>query len=186
MQCNVCIYWHAILAEINSVIKTCREEDNFPEDVAQQIYGILHQRHKELFNKDGNGRISTVKDLFYAGLYLDPGKHYQSQHSSYLWLWKSHLTFEYCISAVYLQSDADIFKTDAVPEAQTVDYTNICHPPIFQAVAKFLYQTAIDEIGTGEQVAFTRWQGHALEFDEQFSGEIHQYAQQQYPYNDAI
>lgn len=94
--------------------------------------------------------------------------------------------FEYCIRAVYLQSDADIFKTDAVPEAQTVDYSGICHPPIFQVVAKFLYQTAIDEIGTGEQEAFTHWQGRAPEFDEQFSNEIRRYARQQYPYNDAI
>ena len=81
--------------------------------------------------------------------------------------------FKYCIPTVYLQSDADIFKTDAVPEAQTVDYSGIRHPPIFQAVAKFLYQTAIDEIGTGEQEAFTRWQGRAPEFDEQFSNEIY-------------
>lgn len=44
-ECNtgdVCIYWHAILAEIDSVIKSGREEDDFPEEVAQQIYGILH------------------------------------------------------------------------------------------------------------------------------------------------
>jgi hypothetical protein len=76
-ECNagdVCIYWHAILAEIDSVIKSCRKENDFPEDVAQQIYGILHQRHEELFDK--NGRISTARDLFYAELYLDPGKHY--------------------------------------------------------------------------------------------------------------
>lgn len=78
-ECNagdVCIYWHAILAEIDSVIKSSRNEDDIPEDVAQQIYGIMHRRHEELFNKDGNGRISTAKDLFYAGLYLDPGKRY--------------------------------------------------------------------------------------------------------------
>ena len=57
-ECNagdVCIYWHAILAEIDSVIKSGREEDDFPEEVAQQIYGILHRRYEELFNKDGNG-----------------------------------------------------------------------------------------------------------------------------------
>ena len=87
---------------------------------------------------------------------------------------------------MYLQSDADIFKTDTVPEAKTVDYDGIHHPPIFQAVAKFLYQTAIKEIGTGEQEAFTRWRGRAPEFDEQFASEIRRYARQQYPYNDAI
>jgi hypothetical protein len=77
-ECNtgdISLYWHAILAEIDSVIKSCTMENDFPKDVAQQIYGILHRRHEELFNKDGNGRISTVRDLFYAGLYLDPGKH---------------------------------------------------------------------------------------------------------------
>jgi hypothetical protein len=87
---------------------------------------------------------------------------------------------------VYLQSDADIFKTDAVPEATTVDYSGIHHPPVFQAVAKFLYQTAINEIGKGEQEAFTRWRGRAPEFDEQFASEIRRYARQQYPYNDSI
>jgi hypothetical protein len=80
----------------------------------------------------------------------------------------------------------DIFKTGTVPEANTVDYSGIRHPPIFQAVAKFLYQTAIDEIGTGEQEAFTCWRGRAPEFDEQFASEIRRYARQQYPYNDAI
>ena len=93
---------------------------------------------------------------------------------------------KYYNPSVYLQSDANIFKTDTVPEAKTVDYNGICHPPIFQAVAKFLYQTAIDEIGTGEQEAFSHWRGRAPEFDEQFASEIHQYARQQYPYNNAI
>ena len=94
--------------------------------------------------------------------------------------------FKCYISAVYLQSDADIFKTDAVPEATTVDYSGIRHPPVFQAVAKFLYQTAINKIGKGEQEAFTRWRGRVPEFDEKFASEIRRYARQQYPYNDPI
>jgi hypothetical protein len=80
---------------------------------------------------------------------------------------------KYYNPAVYLQSDADIFKTDTVPKTKTVDYSGIRHPPIFQAVAKFLYQTSINEIGTGEQEAFTCWRGCAPEFDEQFASEIH-------------
>lgn len=96
---------------------------------------------------------------------MDPSKHYS--HSS-----GSHLTFKYYNLAVYLQSNADIFKTDTVPESNTVDYTGIHHPPIFQPVAKFLYQTAINKIRTGEQEAFMRWEGHAPEFNEQFASEI--------------
>jgi hypothetical protein len=66
-ECNACDV---------SVIKSCRKDNDFPEDVAQQIYGILHRRHEELFNNDGNGRLSTARELFYAGMYLDPGKQY--------------------------------------------------------------------------------------------------------------
>ena len=80
--------------------------------------------------------------------------------------------FGYYNPAVYHQAKTDIFKTDIVPTAKMVDYSGIRHPPIFQAVAKFLYQTAIDEIGTGEQEAFSRWRGCAPEFDEQFASEI--------------
>ena len=93
---------------------------------------------------------------------------------------------EHYIPAVYLQSNADVFKTDTVPEAHSLDYSGIHHQPIFQVVAKFLYQTAINEIRTGEQEAFTCWQGRAPEFDEQFTNEIRRYARQQYPYNDTI
>lgn len=65
--------------------------------------------------------------------------------------------FKYHIPAVYLQSDTDLFKMDAVPEAMTLDYIGIHHLPIFQAVTKFSYQTAINKIGKGEQEAFTCW-----------------------------
>ena len=95
------------------------------------------------------------------------------------------LTFKCYIPAVYLQSDSDIFKTDAIP-ATTVDYSGIRHPTVFQAIATFLYQTAVNKIGKGEQEAFTRWRGRAPEFDEHFASEIRRYARQQYPYNDPI
>ena len=71
---DVCLYWHAILAEMDSVIKDLTKDndpDSFSSETAQQLYSILHQRNHELFGK--KGRISTAKDLFYAGLYLDPG-----------------------------------------------------------------------------------------------------------------
>ena len=71
-ECNagdICLYWHAILFEMDHVIKDLQKNDDISHETSNEIYNILHRRNDQLF---GDGCISTAKDLFYAGAYLDP------------------------------------------------------------------------------------------------------------------
>ena len=66
---NICVYWHALLYEINSVLRN--PESTILNNAMQEIYSILNIHHNELF---GDGCISSTAKLYYVGAYLDPSR----------------------------------------------------------------------------------------------------------------
>ena len=43
--------------------------NEFPQDVQDQVIGILNSRHEQLL---GSGNLSTAANLYLAGAYLNP------------------------------------------------------------------------------------------------------------------
>lgn len=64
---DVFIFWHAILAATKAIITSPDAE--YPEEVQEQIIGILNSRHRQVF-VDGN--LSASADIYLSATYLDP------------------------------------------------------------------------------------------------------------------
>lgn len=68
---DVFIFWHAMLQAIKDVVTDPQRE--FPDEVQQQIFGVLNSRHRQLF-KDGN----LSNQVYLAATYLDSSEYYFS------------------------------------------------------------------------------------------------------------
>jgi hypothetical protein len=64
---DVYIFWHAMIWATKEVLDDPLLE--FPVSVKEQVLGILNSRHNQIF---GDGNLSTSKDLYLSGAYLNP------------------------------------------------------------------------------------------------------------------
>lgn len=64
---DVYIFWHAMIWATREVLEDRRSE--FPDSVKEKVIGILNSWHNQIF---GNGNLSTSKDLYLLGAYLNP------------------------------------------------------------------------------------------------------------------
>lgn len=64
---DVYIFWHAMICATKEVLDDRRLE--FPNSVKENVIGILNSRHNQIF---GDGNLSTSKDLYLSGAYLNP------------------------------------------------------------------------------------------------------------------
>ena len=64
---DVYIFWHAVMWAIKETLVNPLLE--YPTDVQEQILGILNSRHNQIF---GDGNLSTSKNLYLSGAYLNP------------------------------------------------------------------------------------------------------------------
>jgi len=61
---DVFIFWHAIIQAMKDILTNPKQE--FPQEVQQQIFGILNSHHRQLF-EDGN----LSNQVYLAATYLD-------------------------------------------------------------------------------------------------------------------
>jgi hypothetical protein len=61
---DVFIFWHAMIQAMKDILTNPKQE--FPQEVQQQIFGILNSRHRQLF-EDGN----LSNQVYLAATYLD-------------------------------------------------------------------------------------------------------------------
>lgn len=66
---DVSIFWHAMLQAIKDVITD--PQHKFPNQVQQQIFGVLNSRHRQLF-EDGN----LSNQVYLAATYLDSSEYF--------------------------------------------------------------------------------------------------------------
>ncbi|PBK90308.1 hypothetical protein ARMGADRAFT_1047002 [Armillaria gallica] len=64
---DVCLFWHATVREMINVIMN--DENQFPDDVRDEILDIIHHRHNNLFVEGG----TYYTPLYMAAAYLNPG-----------------------------------------------------------------------------------------------------------------
>ncbi|KAF9475199.1 hypothetical protein BDN70DRAFT_957808 [Pholiota conissans] len=64
---DVYLFWHAMLWAIKEAL--VNPDAEFPEEVQEQVIGILNARHNQIF---GNGNLSTASNLYLSGAYLNP------------------------------------------------------------------------------------------------------------------
>lgn len=64
---DVYIFWHAMIWATKEVLDDRRSE--FPNSVKEKVIGILNSRHNQIF---GDGNLSTSKNLYLSGAYLNP------------------------------------------------------------------------------------------------------------------
>lgn len=126
-------------------------------------------RHNQLF---GDGNLSTSKNLYLSGAYLNPCM-LQSSYLLYFMLMQRWL--------VYLNSD--LFRKDLSPIS---GMEGIEHVSTFKTVTKFLVETAQNEILHGHREEFTRWKGRAKKFTAALLEEMKKYARRQYPFNNKV
>ncbi|KAF8801048.1 hypothetical protein BYT27DRAFT_7227039 [Phlegmacium glaucopus] len=68
---DIYIFWHAMMWSIKEMLLDPLLE--FPENVQEQVLGILNSRHSQIF---GDGNLATSVDLYLCGAYLNPGIHF--------------------------------------------------------------------------------------------------------------
>jgi hypothetical protein len=61
---DVFIFWHAMKQTMKDILTNPKQE--FPQEIQQQIFGILNNRHRQLF-EDGN----LSNQAYLAATYLD-------------------------------------------------------------------------------------------------------------------
>ncbi|KJA15658.1 hypothetical protein HYPSUDRAFT_148772 [Hypholoma sublateritium FD-334 SS-4] len=66
---DVYVFWHAMIWAIHEELKDPLNE--FPQDVQDQVIGILNSRHEQLL---GSGNLSTAANVYLSGAYLNPSK----------------------------------------------------------------------------------------------------------------
>jgi hypothetical protein len=64
---DVYIFWHAVMWAMKETLVNPLLE--YPTDVQEQVLGILNSRHNQIF---GDGNLSTSKNLYLSGAYLNP------------------------------------------------------------------------------------------------------------------
>ncbi|KAF9477045.1 hypothetical protein BDN70DRAFT_811256 [Pholiota conissans] len=64
---DVYLFWHAMIWAIQEAL--IKPHSDYPQEVQEQVLGILNSRHKQLF---GSGNMATAADLYLSGVYLDP------------------------------------------------------------------------------------------------------------------
>ena len=64
---DVYIFWHAVMWAIKETLVNPLLE--YPINVQEQVLGILNSRHNQIF---GDGNLSTSKNLYLSGAYLNP------------------------------------------------------------------------------------------------------------------
>jgi hypothetical protein len=64
---DVYVFWHAVVWAIKEALVNPLLE--YPTDVQEQVLGILNSRHNQIF---GDGNLSTSKNLYLSGAYLNP------------------------------------------------------------------------------------------------------------------
>ncbi|KAF9031322.1 ribonuclease H-like domain-containing protein [Panaeolus papilionaceus] len=65
---DVFIFWHSLLAATKDVVM--KKNNQFPEDVQEEIFGIMSMRHEQLFGEDGD--LSSGANVYLAAAYLHP------------------------------------------------------------------------------------------------------------------
>jgi hypothetical protein len=170
---DVYIFWHAMVWATKEVLDDPLLE--VPVSVTEKVLGILNSRQNQIF---GDGNLSTSKDLYLSGAYLNPGaSEYVVQLSTPLTI-VSHLA--------YIKSD--LFRVDdpksTQKSSQVSGMEGIRHVSTFKTVTRFLLEVAEKEIIHGHRKELTQWKGRAGEFKKTLLDEMKKYARQQYPFNE--
>lgn len=87
---DVFIFWHSLLAATKDVVM--KKNNQFPEDVQEEIFGIMSMRHEQLFGEDGD--LSSGANVYLAAAYLHPRESTLILKESYSNIYRLH-TFRY-------------------------------------------------------------------------------------------